>query len=292
MMKRIGIIRHENYDPEKLEVIFKRLETASKVNQSHDYEMAIDQFSVIPRTSDLKRFDVFSEFVTANSECLVIYTYYGTSKQYDAYFFYFKSIPAYKVKNQTLGSVTNDEFEKEQKARILKEAYYEKLEIENQELKAKLEESEQKFKNEQEYWEEIKKGKVASFGEIGSAVLTSLLSNPNLQKMFPTLAMFGNPNQVVNSPLGNPPQQQEASFKRKGEKAESKNKEDQANASGNGLNEQEKNHLRFFRELSRRFDEQQLGILMNILKLLIPNPQALRSTQKHIQNFLNNKPKP
>ncbi|HKC68133.1 MAG TPA: hypothetical protein VKG26_07870, partial [Bacteroidia bacterium] len=197
-MKRIGIIRHENYDPDKLDKIFRTIELAFKTNQEKFYEMALDEIKIIPRTSDPEKFHSFSEFVTQNSDCLTVYVYYGASKQYDTYFFYFKEVPANKTKTRYASDSLNiEEFEKQQKDKIAKELYYERLEQENEELKIKLEESEEKFKSQQQHWDNIKNGKLASYGEIGSSIIMSLITNPTARKLFPALNKLGDIEQVL-----------------------------------------------------------------------------------------------
>jgi hypothetical protein len=291
-MKRIGIIQHENYEPDKLDKIFKTIELASKNNQEKFYEVALDGYKIIPRTSDPEKFHSFSEFIEINSECLTLYVYYGASKQYDTYFFYFKAVPANKAKTRCVsGNLNVEEFEKQQRDRIAKELYYERLEQENEELKSQLQESEEKFRTQQEHWDNIKNGKVASYGEIGSSVLMSLITNPTVRKMFPALNKLGDIEQVLqgttteNESKDNTTQEENegATFKRKTPA--------QPQADNNiQLSEQDKKYVTFFKDLAQKFNEQQIQYMMNIIRLLRQNPLALKSTYKHIQNFLKGKP--
>jgi hypothetical protein len=286
-VKRIGTIQHEKYEPNKLEAIFRSIEIASKGNHEQHYEIILDNLKIVPRTTDPEKFNSFSEYVTQDSEYLTVYVYYGNSKQHDTYFFYFKGVPAHKAKAHSLsGSINIDEWEKQQRDKILKELHYERLEKENDELKTKLEESEEKYSTQQQYWENIKNGKLGSYGEIGSAILISLLGNPNIKKMFPALNMLGNIAQPEqDTTLGNMPQE-EATFTRKGEE----NKEP-TTSTNNQLSEEDQNYLKFLRDVSERLNDIQLDCMINIISLLTNNPVALKSTHKHIQNFLNCKPK-
>ena len=289
-MKRIGTIQHENYVPDKLEVIFRRIEIASKANQGLDYEMLLDNLKVVPRTSDPEKFNSFSEFITQDSECLTVYVYYGASKQYDTYFFHFKGIPVHKAKSPYSSSNPEVvEWEKQQRDKILKELYHERLEKENKELRLKLQESEEKYSTQEQYWEKIRSGKLDSYGEIGSAIVVKLLNNPNIQKMIPGGDILNGILQPTQNPAistsQNAPENETASFSR-AEETEEKNIRADTN-----LSEEDLNYLQFLRDVSEHLDEQQLEVIMDIIRQLTLNPVVLKSTSKHIRNFLNSKPK-
>ena len=52
-----------------------------------DYEILIDQEQIIPRSSDLKQFDLFYGFLQPESRIVEIRLFKGTSKRYDKYQF-------------------------------------------------------------------------------------------------------------------------------------------------------------------------------------------------------------
>src|SRR4051812_47839537 len=114
-MGRIGTVRHENYDADKLERIYKVIDIASKTESKKDYEILLDDLQIVPRTSDPEKFDSFNEHITQKSECLTLYLYFGASQHADTYFFYFKGVPASKLKSHGLSGLGLEELEKQQK---------------------------------------------------------------------------------------------------------------------------------------------------------------------------------
>jgi hypothetical protein len=127
---------------------------------------------------------------------------------------------------------------------------------------------------------------VDSYGEIGSAILLKLLSNPSIQKMVPGLDVLGGIFQSTqDSTLQNSSQNEAATFSRT-EETKGKNE-----ITDNSLSERDQNYLQFLKDISECLDEQQIESMVSIIHLLTHNPVALKSTAKHIQNFLNNKPK-
>jgi hypothetical protein len=156
---------------------------------------------------------------------------------------------------------------------------YERLEKENIDLKIELEELEEKYKTQELHWEKIKSGRIESYGDIGSAIVLKLLSNPNIQKMIPgadTLGGILNPTE--KSVRKNTPPEEGASFSR-------------ADGGDNQLSEQDKAYLIVIRDMVELVkNESQLENIMQIIRLLTLNPVAIPSTIKHIENFLKNDP--
>lgn len=280
-MGRIGIIKREAYDPDKLDKIYMAILAASKNNTVQDYEMLIDDLKVVPRTSDPEKFNNFSEFVTATSDHLTIYMYYGASKHADTYFFYFRGVPINKMHSQSLAGI--EEIEKQQREKIEKEIYYEGLEKENEELKAEIQELEEDFAKQQEHWENIKTGKIHTIGEMGSAILLSLASNPTVQRAFPGLKMLGGLGQVPKQEGNNSSQEETATFRRKDEKSQEPDPQ-------SDLTEDDRMIVGLFRDLPKLLDRQQMEMMIHVLFALAENPAALKSTHKHIQNFIKSKP--
>lgn len=294
-MKKIGSISHELYDSDKLNLIHKRIENASAHGEKQDYEILIDGIKIVPRNADSEKFDSFAEFITSDSECLTLYLYLGASKHSDTYFFYFKQVPVSKLKPQGLSGNLED-WEKQQKDKVLKELHYESLEKENEELKAGMEELQNTFKAQEEHWGKMKEGQLNSYSEIGSAILVNLLYSPQIRKMFPALNAFGDlgghpeGGKQEDTNQGNTKQEEGATFRRKEEKKETEgNKTDET--AQNDENTEEQDYVELFRSIQERFDQNQLEYLKNILVLLVDNPVALKFANKQLQNFLNDKPK-
>lgn len=286
-MGRIGTIAHENYSPERLERIGLSIENAAKAGQPTEYEILIDGMKVIPRTSDPATFNTFSEFVNQSSECLVVYLFYGASRQHDKFFFYFKGIPGQKQSPHVL-SDTDAEWNKAQKDRVLKEIHYEKLIEENRKLSDRLEDLEEDLQKKEAYWEKIRKGQAISFGEIASSGLVSLLNRPEIKKVLPGLSgiidLFSPKNASYVEKEVKP--EEEATFSRKSEGSKA-NETPQPE-----LDEETLGFLQLLKDLATLLKPNELEYMKDIIRTLALNPAALKSTHKHIHNFIRWKPEP
>ncbi|HKC66773.1 MAG TPA: hypothetical protein VKG26_00950, partial [Bacteroidia bacterium] len=56
------------------------------------------------------------------------------------------------------------------------------------------------------------------------------------------------------------------------------------------LSEQDKGYLMLIRDLQKVLNEEQMECMISIIQSLALNPIALKSTRKHIQNFLKGRP--
>lgn len=292
-MGRIGIIKHENYDPVKVEQICRIIEVGSQTGQSRDYEMLLDGLKIVPRTADPETFASFQQFVKHDSECLTIFLYYGLSNHYDSYYFYFKGIPPGKDKSQALSGVNIADLEKQQKEKILKEMHYESLVKENEDLKSQLEELEEKFVAQQEDIEKAKSSKIDSYSDVGIVILMKLMAIPAIQKKFPGLQ--GIVGELNGTPSSDQKKEDEpvATFRRKGEardQGDSNGKHETQESTPTGLTEAQVAFLQMYDALLESLNEEQFKSLIEILITLGSDPVAIRPTKKYIENFLKNKP--
>jgi hypothetical protein len=311
MMGRIGMIKHDIYTADKLDKILQVMAHAARIGEKRDYEVLLDGMKVVPRTSDIERFNEFSEYVSPDSECLTLYVYYGASKHCDSYFFYFKGIP--NNSGSGLSGIGDlEEFKKVEREKILKEIRHEKLEAENEELKSHLE----GYKEKETEWKKAKDGQLNSYGEIGSAILTSFLNGLMGKKGFPDLNDLAGVNkssrgnghfQKQTSEQNDTSQEGIATFKRivpeEEEKEEVMEKKEETEASKTGptegkqakqpgLDEIDQAFLAFAKIFKQKCKPEHVPLFVSIVKNLVLHPAALKSTDKQIRNFLNSKPKP
>jgi hypothetical protein len=280
---------------------------ATRIGEKRDYEVLLDGMRIIPRTSDIERFNEFSEFVSPNSECLTLYVYYGASKHCDSYFFYFKEIP--RKQGPGLSDLEDIEaFKRQEKEKILKEIQQEKLQEENEELKGLLE----GYKEKETEWKKAKDGQLNSYGEIGSAILSSFLSEFMGKKGLPDLnnlagvkksshsnGHFNNQTQKQDDI----PQEEVVTFKRivSEEKEDAMEKKEEAQSSKTdsseskqakvALDDIDRSFLIFAKIFKQKCKPEHIPLFVSIVKNLVLHPEALRSADKQIRNFLNSKPK-
>src|SRR4051812_17024646 len=187
-----NVIKHEPYETGKLNALLQIIKIAFDSGEKQDYEILIDNFKIVPRTSNPELFNNFSEFINADSKVLMVIMFRGNSKQQDKYFFHLNGMPQ-KEKPLTgiPEGVDAEELEKKQKEKILKEIRFDELETENEELLQELEEKENIIEQLNEKLQQAKDGKLHTFGELGGAFALGLIKNPHVKKMFPILEGLG-----------------------------------------------------------------------------------------------------
>lgn len=280
-MASVNEVKHDTYEPAKLDVLLHIIKNANDGGQKQEYEIELDNFKVVPRTSDPERFNTFSDFITPNTKIVTIRMFRGAARTADVFHFHIKGVP------QTLQSLngmpentTQDEWEKKQKEKIMREIRYEQLEKENAEMTGELEEKEKIIGELQTKLKEAIEGKLTRYKDIGTALLEGVIASPFIKKNFPVInELSGTP---ANAEVKQESPEESASFKRKGE-----SKEEIAEV----LSEEEQGYLQLIRDLEARLTEPQLDNVMYLLGQLVKNPAAIASTLKHISNFINSKPK-
>lgn len=279
----VNVVKHDTYEAAKLNALLQIIQSAHNSGQKQDYEVLLDDFKVVPRTSDPEAFNNFSEFINEDTKIVQVFMYRGGSNQKDKYYFHIKG----RQKEQNLSGIpentTQEEWEKKQKEKLLREIRFETLEKENAELKEQLEEKEKTNEQLEERLQQMRDGKLLGIGEMGSAIVMKVLGHPTMQKNFPGLQGF---SEMVNNETNTQTKQQEsASFQRKGEnKEESKEEKEQY---AETISEEERGYMILIRDLQSRLSPFQLSSVMHILDLLTQCPVAIGSTQKHLNNFLN-----
>lgn len=174
----------EKYDPNKVERLAEHLRLYQEKGQPIDYEIVVDGFKVVRRTSDPGMFSMFENFVDANTKSMEILLYNGASNNNDKTIFYFGELP-----KEGLSGVDIDNRIDEGVQRKLKERDYDELKKDNEELEKEVDELEKQV----EQLEKEKAELVASqsplkgvLGEIGSSLVESFIKrNPQVMKSIP-----------------------------------------------------------------------------------------------------------
>lgn len=152
----------EQYNPEKIDLIKRHLERQRDMQQTLFYEIYVDTFKAVPKTSDISFFDSYEMYINDDAERMKILIYQGNSHRYDTFEFYLQEnllpIPANNAMNG-LGAVQETVDERIRQAMqerdmqdYLKEMdrlkeeledaedYIEKLQVQVQKLEAEVQE--------------------------------------------------------------------------------------------------------------------------------------------------------
>ena len=136
------------YNSANINQIYKNLCNYQKQGVDKEYEIKIDGFTVVSRTSDLEKYSLLIENITNFSSEINIFLYKGNSRRYDKYIFHInknKSPNPELSIDEYIQQEVNKRFEAKQKELELHELR--KLKIEQNELITKLKSEIEKLKS-------------------------------------------------------------------------------------------------------------------------------------------------
>ena len=278
-------VKHDTYDTGKINALHQIIQNANNIGQRQDYEILVDDFKVIHRTCDPARFNEYADFINADTKTVTIVIYKGGSTTNDKYFFHVKGVPS---KNAGLSGVPDNmsvqEWQEKEKERMRKELDFERLEEENDRLTQDVESKTKLIDELTDLLQKARDGKLITFSQIGSALLSGALNHPKLQGLFGGLS--GTPQEQTPTAEQTNPESQ-ASFTRKADVSDAKEVSEEKEPA---LTEEEQRYMQLVKDLAERLDKHHLSSVMHILDLLTLHPQVIGSTVKHIHNFLNQNP--
>lgn len=273
-------VKHDTYEPAKLDVLLHLIKSANDSGQKQDYEIELDNLKVVPRTSNPESFASFSDFITPHTKIVTVRMFRGAAKTADVFHFHIKGVPqALQSLSGAFENTPQEEWEKRQKEKILREIRYEQLEREHAELTGELEEKERIIGELQIKLKEAIEGKLTKFKDIGTALLEGVIASPFVKKHFPVLNGLSSVSE--NGDVKQETPEESATFKRKGET------EATPETCPQELTEEECGYLQLIRDLADRLNKHQLSSVMHILDLLTQYPVAIGSTLKQLNNFLS-----
>lgn len=91
------------YSPANIKMIHDNLVNMHNQGKARDFEIKIDDLTVVQRTSDFKKFYLFQKSLTPQSNEVSFILYMGNSRRYDKYLL---------ILNSNSGVVSKDEFQK------------------------------------------------------------------------------------------------------------------------------------------------------------------------------------
>lgn len=175
----------ERYNQAKLDKLADYLRLYHEKGQPIDYEIIVDGFKAVRRTSDPEMFSMFENFVNADTKSVEVLFYTGNSNNNDKHIFFFgDSSP-----KEELSGLDIDSRVEEQMSRKLKDSAFEELKKKNIELEKEvsdLEDEIEKLEKDKATYEASQSPLKGVLGEIGSSLVESFIRrNPNVIKSIP-----------------------------------------------------------------------------------------------------------
>jgi hypothetical protein len=271
-------VQFDNFDQGKVDRLKNHLVAMASKNKAKFYEIYVDNLKAVPKTDEPNEFEGYEDYLTPDSIQLKIVIYNsGSSPRNDQYVFLLKARDRAEALDLGLNGMPiqtfsfNDISKWREKHRLKSEEQLEiqRLKKENIELKGIINEREDQIMQLSTLVQEARE----NGNKLGGVHLGSILSyaaedllkrNKDSLNKIPLIGetlsgIFSennNPKQI-NSPQ---PEESEVSFKRKEEVSGVQNQQ--------ALTEEEKEFVEFFKELRTHFNEDEMGLVIEILEQL------------------------
>lgn len=245
----MGLPKIEKYNQERIEKLFKYLQTYADRGQPIEYEIKVDDFSAVRRTDDTSLFHGFSDFMSGDTKNIEI-IFYSPTGHYDKYIF--------TMKEEVKESLSGLEIEHKIKDHVSKA----RQEWELKDVIKERDELKEKVKDLEEELDEIKSNKSpvqVMLGEFMSGFVSNMVrTNPKIAQKFPALAGLVEANpKTIQEDSGEKP-----SFEPSKEST---------------LDPEAKEALDLVRFLKSKLSEVQFAQTMSILDLLCAKPEKVET---------------
>lgn len=254
----------EDYTPQKIEIVKRMLDKQSGKGSPMAYEIFVDNFKVVMKTTDLSEFDSYEDLITGDTKYLRINVYNSPAETvgHTKYVFELKSDkPEPSSTSKALGeidvntkikeslAIERDRWDKEQ---LNKELDRTKLLLqEAEEYIDELQTQIEKSKIKSNHWGKLDLGLLA-----GVALEGVMRKNPQWLTKVPGLeSLAGVIEQEAKEgikSISSPVEEAEVSFKKKGDGSTT-------------LSEEEQSYLSFGKQVAEHFDDSEIAILIKII---------------------------
>lgn len=274
-------ITTERYDSDKVEKLKSFLEAMSEKGQPKFYEIHVDSFKVVPKTSEVKEFDHYEQYMDENTEKVKIVIYDSAhSPRNNKYCFLVQHGKQDKGLNGFNGLGDLDGIIQEKLATRDREYEMSRLREELQKAKEQLEEAEEYADTLEVQLSEQQKNKF-NLGNINVAELASVAlegvirRNPQFLTKLPggdALAGVIAQDTAEKQQSINNSQETEASFQKK---------------SGGDLKPEHLRYIPLLQQLDNAFNTAELEVVMTIIQRLSEEPANLKTVAEllNIQNL-------
>jgi len=258
----------EKYDQKKIDNLLAYLRLYQQKGQPIDYEILVDGFKAVRRTSDPDMFTMFENFVNADTRAIEILLFSGTSNNNEKRIFYFG-----EDQKQALSGTEVKGFIDEEVQRKLREMDYETLQRENSKLQKHIEDLEGEVDEleKQNARLEARQSPLNSFlGDIGSSLVETFIKrNPKLMATIPGGEALAGLLQPENNDGDAAPQHEsEVSFK--------------AKSNVGSLSEEDQAAVQFVNQVKAQFSKSEFEDVLLILQTLADDKSKISLILNHV----------
>ncbi len=260
----------EKYEQKKIDNLLQYLRLYNDKGQPIDYEILVDGFKAVRRTSDPDMFTMFENFVTADTRSIEILLFTGSSNNNEKRIFYFGEEQKEGLSGMDVKNIVDEEVQ-----RKLREKEYDELKGENKNLKQHIAdlESEVEELEKQNARLEMKQSPLNSFlGDVGSSLVESFIKrNPKLMAAFPGGEALAGLLQSSNEETSEEPiPDSEVSFKPK------------VSSSASSLTEEDQAAIQFVNQLKSQFSKEEFERVLLILQTLADDKSKIDLIINHV----------
>ena len=252
----MGLIAKEKYDQRKIDRLLDHLKIYFEKGRPIDFEIIVDGFKVVRRTSDIEMFGLYENYVDGDTKNIEFIFYSGTSNSNDKHIFHLGNVP----KQALDGIDVEDEIESGVNQR-LREQEFVKLQDKNKELEDEVKELEKEVERLEKTNEQLEASRSplhGVLGSLGSSMVEAFIKrNPKIMASIPGgSALAGLLDDSIPPP---PADDVEVSFKPKSG--------DESNA-GPVLSELDQHAIQFVSQLKAAFNKEEFDKINLILQSL------------------------
>lgn len=265
----------EKYEQRKIDSLIQYLRLYHQRGQAIDYEILVDGFKAVRRTSDPDMFTMFENFVTADTRSIEVLLFSGTSNNNEKRIFYFGDAPKEREEGLTgldVKTMVDQEVNRKMQARE-----FEDLKKQNNDLKQHISDLESEVDELEKHNARLEARQSPLnnvLGDIGSSLVESFIKrNPKLMANFPGGEALAGLLATENSDeSSDTTSESEVSFKPKQNALPSMSEEDQA-------------AIQFVNQLKAQFTKNEFDSILLVLQALAED----KSKIDVVLNWVNSK---
>jgi hypothetical protein len=259
----------EKYEQKKIDNLLQYLRLYHEKGQPIDYEILVDGFKAVRRTSDPDMFTMFENFVTADTRSIEVLLFTGSSNNNEKRIFYFGEQQKEGLSGVDVKNIVDEEVQ-----RKLREKEYDSLRDENKKLQQHIADLENEVDEleKQNVRLEMKQSPLNNFlGDVGSSLVESFIKrNPKLMSAFPGgEALAGLLQSSTEDAADEQVTESEVSFKPKTTTNSPVTEEDQA-------------AIQFVNQLKSQFSKEEFEHVLHILQTLADDKSKIALILNHV----------
>lgn len=276
-------IQFDNFDQQKIDRLKNHLSAMAEKGKAKHYEILVDGLKAVPKTDEPSEFDGYEDYMTIDTEQIRIIIYNSTSSpRNDQYVFMLKArnrdeannigLSGFEVKTYSKNSL--GEWRNQQRIKSVEQMEITSLKKENAELQEEIDEYVEQINTLNKLVQEAKANgnKLGGIhlGDIVSVAFEGLVRrNTHIIAQIPAVSGLAGIIDKDNNRSESPEENAEVSFKKKDTGQSDSNPQPV-------LTEEEQAFIRLMRELEKRYTEQEMGTVMEILDALSKDKTQLQ----------------